>query len=112
MIKICTGLEVVRVYYSSHGEENSIPLTTSLQDVLLNACKWKGYNKEIHEQIFDIKYSDGRIFISYKKKEIEKVSLGKLLNIMTFPHFGEVLHIHGNFQNISTIDDDEGDNLS
>ena len=111
MIEIRTGLDIVKVYYSSHGEENSIPLTTSLKDVLLNARKWKGYNKDTHERIFDIKYGDGRIFSSYKKKDIEKVSLGKLLNIMAFPTSGEVLHIHGNFQNI-IIDDDEGDNLS
>ena len=109
MIEIRTGLDVVFVY---DGEEKaSIPLTTSLKDVLLNAPKWKGYNKKTHERIFDIKYGDGRIFSSYKKKDIEKVSLGKLLNIMAFPTSGEVLHIHGNFQNI-IIDDDEGDNLS
>ena len=111
VIEIRTGLEVVKVYYSSHGEENSILLTTSLKDVLLNARKWKGYNKETHERIFEIKYSNGRIFTSYKKNEIEKVSLGKLLNIMAFPNSGEVLHIHGNFQNI-TIDDNKGDSLS
>ena len=113
MIEIRTGVEVVKVYYSSDAEDdNTISLTTSLKDVLLKAKKWKGgYDKSAQERIFEIKYSDGRIFTSYKKKEIENVTLDQLLNIMAFPISGEVLHIHGNFQDI-TVDDDEGDSLS
>ena len=112
MIQIHTGLAIVKLYYSSNKANNSIALNTSLTDVIKMARNWKKYDKNSQEQTFEIKYSDGRMFTSYKKDEIKNVTLDQLLNVMAFPLSGEVLHIHGAFQDINANDEEEGDDIS
>jgi len=38
------------------------------------------------------------------------VTIGQVLKLMAFPNFGEVLHIHGGFQDIES--NEEGDDIS
>jgi len=62
---------VVKVYYSSDEEDNTISLNTTQTDLLKKAKKWKRYDKNKQERIFEIKYSDGKVFTFYKKMRLK-----------------------------------------
>ena len=94
----------------TEDEGKQVPLSISLKDLIKKAKKWKGYDKEKKERIFEVKYNDGRTFLSYTKDELADFALGTVLDMMKFPLSGEVMHINAGFRDVVLSDEEDGDN--
>lgn len=113
MVEVDTGVEVIKVAYSSNASEgNVVPLKTKLRDLVVKSKMWRTYDRTKKERIYEIVRENGTIFTTYKRDDLYTYTLGHLLEMMNFPLRGEVLKIRGGFADIVAIEDDEFDNLS
>ena len=103
----------VKIAHSSsftEDEDKKVPRSLSLKDLIKKVKKWKGDDKEKKERIFEVKYNDGRTFLSYTKDELADFALGTVLDMMKFPLSGEVMHINAGFRDVVLSDEEDGDN--
>ena len=116
MVEVDTGIEAIKIGYSSEILENNhtnvLSLNMALKDLVVKAKSLRRYDSSKKERIYEIVCENGSIFTTYKGVDLRAFTLGQLLEMMNFPLYGEVLKICGGFKDVIVIEDDEFDNLS
>jgi hypothetical protein len=115
MVEIESGIEVIKIPYSSNTNQNDddcVNLNVTLRDLVVKSKRWPRYNSLEKERIYEVVRANGLVYTTFKKADLHKFTLGKLLDMMNFPVRGEVLKIRGGFTDLVRVEDDEYDTLS